>query len=60
MGVRTTSKPQIKGKGNLNHDGHLVKFFNSMLEDNTGASNPPIPAYSINNFGDGSDGQLST
>ena len=60
MGVRTTSKPQVKGKGNLNHDGHLVKFFNSMLQDNTGATNPPVPIISLNNFGDGSDGDLNT
>ena len=60
MGVRTTSKPQVKGKGNLNHDGHLVKFFNSMLQDNTGATNPPPSAYSENNYGDGSDGNLNT
>ena len=60
MGVKTTSKPQVKGKGNLNHDGHLVKFFNTMLQDNTGATNPVGPAYSENNYGDGSDGNLIT
>ena len=41
MGVRTTNNSN-QPKDNLQHDGHLVNWFNSVLESNTGGGGAPF------------------
>ena len=40
MGVRTTNN-SLQPSDNVSHDGHLVNWFNSALQSQTGGTNAP-------------------